>query len=228
MRDRPVHLYERSLLASIITPVLSFRNWLLTGPSLLGLASLVKFLRKTAQGGRLSVPSLPLGKRIRCRRGFFGYLPTERNGAASSRAGPPQHNRRGDKDRGISPDNHADNNGKGKVAQHWATEEKQAKNRDQRHRAGKNRATERLVNTFVHDLLDRTTASTGQAFPDPVVDDNGVVNRVAGNRQDGADHGESELAAQQREHTDGHKDIVQECDNRPHRKGKLKAKSYED
>ena len=168
-----------------------------------------------------------MGKRVRRGRFFSDFSP-QRSGAAAAGASPPKDDGRGDKDRGVGSDYNADNNGKGKVTQHCAPEEKQAKNRDERHRAGKNCAAKCLIDTFVHDLLDRAATSAGQAFSDSVVNDDGVVDGVAGDRQDSADHRECQFAPKEREHADRDEDIVQECDNRPHCKGKLKAKGYED
>src|SRR5207248_6723514 len=216
-----VHPYERSLLASIITPVLS-KMASLTGPSLLGRSNLVNFCESLRY-----LTSHLVGKRVGRGR-FLSDCPPQGSGAAAAGASPPEDNGRSNEDRGVSSDYHANNNGKGKVAQHRAAEEKQTKNRDEGHRACKNRAAKRLVDTFVHDLLDCTATTAGETFSDPVVDDNGVVDGVAGDREDSADHGERQFASKEREHADRDEDIVQECNNRPHCKGKLKAKGYED
>jgi len=168
-----------------------------------------------------------MGKRVRRGRFLSDFSP-QRSGAAAAGASPPKDDGRGDKYRGVGSDCHADNNGKGKVTQHRAPEEKQAKNRDERHRACKNCAAKCLVDAFVHDLLDCAPTSTGQAFSDSVVNDDGVVDGVSGDRQDSADHRERQFAPKEREHANRNEDIVQECDNRAHRKGKLKAKGYED
>ena len=168
-----------------------------------------------------------MGERIGRRRFLSDFSP-QRSSAPAAGASPPKDNGGGDKDRRVSPDYHANNNGKGKIAQHRAAEEKQTKNRDERHRACKNRAAKRLVDTFVHDLLDCTATAAGKTFSDPVVNNDGVVDGVAGDRQDSADHGERQFAPKEREHADRDEDIVQECNNRPHCKGKLKAKGYED
>ena len=148
-----------------------------------------------------------MGERIGRRRFLSDFSP-QGSGAAAAGASPPKDNGRSNKDRGVSPDYHANNNGKGKVAQHRAAEEKQTKNRDQRNRACKNRAAKRLVDTFVHDLLDCAATAAGKTFSDPVVNDNGVVNGVAGDRQDSADHRKRQFAPKEREHADRDEDIV--------------------
>src|SRR5204863_5850611 len=104
------------------------------------------------------------------------------DGPTAAGESPPKADRRGDKDRGVDSDCRADNDGEGKVTQHRAPEEKQAKNRDERHLACKNCAAKCLVDALVHDLLDCAPTSTGQAFSDSVVNDNGVVDGVAGDR----------------------------------------------
>jgi hypothetical protein len=79
---------------------------------------------------------LPSRKWICRARLLSDFAPQNARTAASAR--PPENDGRSDKDRGISSDHHADDNSKGKVAQNRAAEEKEAKNRDERHRAGKN------------------------------------------------------------------------------------------
>src|SRR5207237_8415233 len=139
-----------------------------------------------------------MGERIGRRRFLSDFSP-QRSRAAAAYASTPKENGGGDKDRRVSPDYHANNNGKGKIAQHRAAEEKQTKNRDERHRACKNRAAKRLVDTFVHDLLECTATTPGETFSDPVVHDNGVVHGVAGEREDSADQGERQCAPKARE-----------------------------
>ena len=151
-----------------------------------------------------------LGKRIGCGR-FFGDFAPQGRSAAAAGARPPQHDRRGDKDRGVGSDHHADNDGEREVAQHRAAEEKQAKNRDKRHGACKNGSAQRLVDALVHDFLDRPAPAAGQAFPNSIVNDNRIVDRIAGDRQHGTDHCESQLAAQERKHADGHQHVVQQA-----------------
>src|SRR6266481_4198975 len=118
-----------------------------------------------------------MGKRV-SRGRFLSDFSPQCGGAAAAGTSPPKDDGRGDKDRGVSSDDYADNDGKGKVTQHRTAKEKQAHDRDERDCAGKDRAAERLVNAFVHDLLDRAATSAGQAFSNPVVNDDGVVNGV--------------------------------------------------
>src|SRR5205814_7941853 len=62
--------------------------------------------------------------------------------------------------------------------------------RNQRDRAGENGPAQRLVDAFIHDLFDRAFAPTGQAFANSIVNNDGVVNGVAGDSENGANHGE--------------------------------------
>src|SRR5262249_30725891 len=83
-RDRQVHLYEQSLLASIITP-----GHLESAPqpasrSLIGQGDLVK----SAGNSDRSQVALALGKRI-CRGGFFGDFAAQGCLSAAPGARPP-------------------------------------------------------------------------------------------------------------------------------------------
>src|SRR5438132_11806686 len=130
-----------------------------------------------------------MGERIGRRRFLSDFSP-QRSSAAAAGASPPKDNGGGDKDRRVSPDYHANNNGKGKIAQHRAAEEKQTKNRDERHRARKTRAAKRLVDTFVRDLLDCTATAAGKTFSHPGAHTDAGGAGLAGDRQDSAHHAE--------------------------------------
>src|SRR5436305_15104738 len=86
-------------------------------------------------------PLSPLGSKLaRGRRfGLFGNdFALESGFAPTAGAGPPKHNRRGDKDRGIGPDDYANDDREREIPQHGAAKEEQAQNRNQRDGAGKN------------------------------------------------------------------------------------------
>ena len=54
----------------------------------------------------------------------------------------------------------------------------------------------------------------GQTFTDSIVNDDGVVNRITGDGQDRADHGQRQLPAEEREDADGDEHVVQQRDDR--------------
>src|SRR5437879_12001172 len=95
------------------------------------------------------------------------------------------------------------------------------------HCARQNRAAQRLVNAGVHNLLAGAPPTASQAFAYPVVNDDGVVNRITGDGQHCANHSKSELAAEKRKHADRHKYIVQQRDDRAYGEGKFEAERYE-
>src|SRR5947208_4661664 len=95
---------------------------------------------------------------------FLDHFPTQTARAASAGARPPKHNGRSDEDRRISSDHHADNDRQRKVPQNGAAKEVQTYDRDEGHPAGQNRATERLVDTLVHDLLNGSAPSACQSL----------------------------------------------------------------
>src|SRR4029077_2727221 len=98
---------------------------------------------------------------------------------------------------------------------------------DKRHRACKNGSAQRLVDARVHDFLDGPPPSAGETFPDPVVNDNRIINGIASDGEHSANHCESKFAPKKREHADGHEHVMQQGDNRPHGKSKLEAKRHE-
>src|SRR5437764_15432427 len=120
-----------------------------------------------------------MSKRVRRGRFLSDFSP-QRSGAAAASASPPKDDGRGDKYRGVGSDCHADNNGKGKVTQHRATEEQQAKNQGERHRTCRHGGPKRLVDTFIPDLLGCATTAACQALAHSVVTGIGAVDGGAG------------------------------------------------
>ena len=170
----------------------------------------------------------PASKLARGRRlGLFGSdFALEAGFAPAASAGPPQDNRRGNENGGVGPDDYSDDDGQGEIAQDRAAEQEQTQNRDQRDGAGKDSPAQRLIDAFVHDLFDRTFAAAGQTFADPIVNNDSVVNGIAGDGEYGTHHGERKLAMEQRKHTNRDQDVVQQRDNRAHRKREFEAKGY--
>src|SRR4030095_11781666 len=208
-RDRRVHLCERSLLASIITPDFGDRFLIgereptrTRGPRPIGSGKGSRHRPRTPRT-RLKSSSAARGKRIGRSR-FFGDPAPQGGTTPAAGTRPPQHNRRGNKDGGVSTDNYANNDCQREIPQHRAAKEKQAKNRDKRHGTCKNGSAQRLVDARIHDFLDTPTPPAGQAFPDPIVNDDRIVNGITGDGQHSANHCESKFAPEKREHTNGH------------------------
>src|SRR6266700_8176613 len=159
--------------------------------------------------------------------GLFGSdFALEAGFAPAAGASPPQDNGRGNEDGGVGPDGYPDDDSQGEIAQDRAAEQEQTQNRDQRDRAGKDRPAQRLIDAFVHDLFDRTFAAAGQTFANPIVNNDSIVDGIAGDGEHSPNHGEGKLAVQQRKHTNRDQDVVQQRDNRAHGKGEFEAKGH--
>src|SRR4051794_26224403 len=100
------------------------------------------------------------------RRGLLDDLLAQAARAAATCPGPPQNDRRSDKDRGVGSDDHADDNRERKVVQDRAAEKEQAEDRNERDRAGQEGPAQRLVDACVHDLFDTAALAAGQTFTD--------------------------------------------------------------
>src|SRR5437773_7881666 len=171
----------------------------------------------------------PASKLARGRRlGLFGSdFALEAGFAPAAGAGPPQDNGRGDEDRGVGPDDYSDDDGQGEIAQDRAAEQEQTQNRDQRDGAGKDSPAQRLIDAFVHDLFDRTFAAAGQTFADPIVNNDSIVNGIAGDGKHSANHGESKLAVQQRKHSHRDSNIMHQRDDCANGERKLESEPNE-
>ena len=125
------------------------------------------------------------------------------------------------------PDNYANDDCQREIPQHRAAKEKQAQDRNERHSACKNGSAQRLVDARVHDFVDGPAPPAGQTLPDPVVNDDGIVNGIAGDGQHSANHRQRKFAAEKREHANRHEDVVQQRNNGSHGKSKFEAERHE-
>ena len=182
---------------------------------------------KSASSTQSAGKTLPSRLARGCRLGLLGSdFALQAGFAPAAGAGPPQHDRRGNEDGRVGPDHDADDDREREITQDGAAEEEQTQNRDQRDGAGKDSPAQRLVDALVHDLFDRTFAPAGQTFADPIVDNDSIVNRIAGDGKHRANHGERQFAVKQRKHANRDQDVVQQRDNRAHRERKFEAKGH--
>ena len=145
------------------------------------------------------------------------------NARATASARPPENDGRSDKDRGIGSDQDAYENRQGEVPQDRAAEQKETANRDKRGPTSEDRAAQRLINAFVHDLLDRTATSAGQTFANAIENDDRVINRVTGDGENGADQSKSQFTPQECEGADREQDVMQDRHDRTDGEGKLES-----
>ena len=74
-----------------------------------------------------------------------------------------------------------------------------------------------------HDLLGAPPAHPPEVLPDPIEDHDGVVERVADDREHGREHGEVELEPEHGEEAEGDEHVVHERGDRPEREPVLEA-----
>ena len=79
---------------------------------------------------------------------------SERTRAFTPCAGPPKHDRRGDKDRGIRSHHDAHDNRQREISQDGASKQEQTQNWNERDGASQNGAAQRLIDARIHDLFD--------------------------------------------------------------------------
>lgn len=131
-----------------------------------------------------------------------------------------EHHRGGDVDGGIGAHEHAQQHGHRKVAHGRAAEKIET---DKNRQGGSRRqqgARQRGVDGLVHDLLHRfRRQSRAEALADAVVNDDGVVDRIAGHRQESAYMNDAQLAAGQNHQPDHRQHVVQCRNERPEGEG---------
>jgi hypothetical protein len=93
-------------------------------------------------------------------------------------------------------------------------EQQQREQRDQHRRRRHDGARKRLVDRQIEQLGQRHLAVFLQVLADAVVDDDGVVERVADQREDRGDDVEVELHAREREHAERQRHVVRQREQR--------------
>ena len=128
-------------------------------------------------------------------------------------AAPPEDDWGGDEDGAIGADDDTDEDGESEVVEDGAAEEVEGGDGEQSATGDEEGPGECLVDGGVHDGLDRAFSSFFEAFADAIVDDDGVIDGVSCDGEDGADHDEREFATEEGEDADGDDDIVEEGDD---------------
>src|ERR1700693_893150 len=82
----------------------------------------------------------------------FGHLESQ---IPLSEIGPPEDNRRSDKNGRVRANNHSDYIGECEVGEHRTAEKQERKHANQSHAARKDRSTQGLVDAGVHQILNR-------------------------------------------------------------------------
>ena len=128
-------------------------------------------------------------------------------------AAPPEDDGGGDEDGAIGADDDPDEDGESEVVEDWAAEEVEGGDGEQSATGDEEGPGECLVDGGVHDGLDRAFSSVFEAFADAIINDDGVIDGVASDGEDGADHDEGEFATEDGEDAHGDDDIVEEGDD---------------
>ena len=126
----------------------------------------------------------------------------------------PDQDRRRHVDRAVSADEDAERDRRGEAEDHVGPEHQQRDQRDQQRGRGHDGARQRLVDRQVEQLGQRHLAVLLQVLADAVVDHDGVVERVADQREDRGDDVEVELHPGQREHAERQRHVVRQREQR--------------
>ena len=100
-----------------------------------------------------------------------------------------------------------------------------ADHHQQGHQLGHQGSRQRLVDGLVDHLRDREFARVARALADAVEDDDGIVKRIADDRQDGRDRRQVESDLGHREETDHADRVVQHREDRAQRELEVKRNS---
>ena len=117
--------------------------------------------------------------------------------------------RRGDEDRRIGADqHHAEDHGRDEAVDGMAAEEQQRQQRKRHRHVGDDRARQRRVDRDVEQVRHRHPLVAAQHLADAVVDDDGVVERIAEDGEQRRDARQIEVDLHQRHVADGQHQIV--------------------
>src|SRR5215213_9720494 len=117
--------------------------------------------------------------------------------------------RGGDEDGRVRSRDDTHQHGERESAQHLSAEQVQGQHGEEGRARGQERPPERLVDAGIHDLVERLTPHRPHVFAHSIEDDDRVVDRVPGNRQDGRHDIQRELVAGKRHHGQDHEDVVE-------------------
>src|SRR5687768_1498336 len=151
-----------------------------------------------ARAARLVLPPLALGHLTSRRRRPPALLLAEEN-----------RDRRGDEDRRVGAADDADEHREREAAQRLAAEDIQGEHREERRAGGDDRPRQRLIDAEIHHLLERLAAHRPQVLADAVEDDDRVVHRIAGNRQQRGNDVQRQVVPGERQEGERDENVVQ-------------------
>src|SRR5208282_2718151 len=160
-------------------------------------------------------PDLDLNFFLRLRRA--ASRPQRHGNRLLAPATPPilvrHQNRRGNRNRGISPDQDSDDQGEAESMQHLAAEKEQRKHGKESQPRCQDRSAQSLINAFVDNVRQLFPSQQLYVLPYAVKHHDGVVIGVSDQGQDGGDHGQRNFPVQKREGADRNQSVVE---NRQH------------
>ena len=115
----------------------------------------------------------------------------------------------GDEDGGVGAEDDADDHRGGESGEDGAAEEGEGDDREQGGEARHHRPCQRLVDGGVDDVARGDGGQFAEVFADAVIDDHGVVHRVAEDGEQCRQHVQVECPAHEREDAGGDDDVVQ-------------------
>jgi hypothetical protein len=122
---------------------------------------------------------------------------------------PKGNDRARHEDRGVGADQDPHQQREGEVVDHLAAEGEERAGRHEGSERGDDGAGEDLVDAPVEDGRHRVLQALVQVLPDPVEDDDGVGERVAGDGEDRGDQEEVHLLVEHEEDREDRQDVVQ-------------------
>ena len=116
--------------------------------------------------------------------------------------------RRRNEDTRVRAGDDADEHREGKAMEHLAAEQIESQNAEERRACRNDGAAEGLVDRDVDDLLQAVAPHAAHVLAHAVEDDDGVVGRVAGDRQDRGDHVQREVVPEEGQERQRHQQVV--------------------
>ena len=129
----------------------------------------------------------------------------------------------GDKNRGIGAHRHSNQQGKGKVVDDLPSQKKQCQHHQKCGSRGQYGSTQGLIDADVDEFGERAFATPSGIFPNPVEDDDGIVQGISDNGQKRRHDNQGEFLAGDGERPHGDEDIMNQRDDRGY--GVLKIES---
>ena len=135
---------------------------------------------------------------------------------------PPENDGGGDEDGGVGADEDTGEDGEREVAEGGTTHEEEEEDGDQGTDGGQQRSAESAADGVVHDFA-QVTLLGGEVFANAVEDDDGVIDRVSGDGEQGADLQEVDVAPSQDEQADAEDEVMEQGGESAQREGEFEA-----